>query len=326
MQYNYQGGGYPPQQPGMYPPQQPGMYPMEQQPMMPGYGAPIGPGGVQVQMNQGGYGMPGGLTPGVPQGMTGWDVRQFTTEQIFNIITTGISVQQKFDLLEAMTGCDQQNTYFVHELRPDGQKKKKKLFMCKEQSGWCARNCMSADCKPFKMIVKKHVTDEDWEGNDDVFRFERECQCTCMCCNRPELKIFYIENGQNKYLGKVVDACDFVNHTYKVYNDQDKIAWYIQAGCCQLGLCCKCPCESCEKVVFELWSGDKEVPREPILKRGSGSCLKNAISTVDAFTVPFPQSALWTDKALLMASALMIDFMMFEEAPQKGQLPTAGEF
>lgn len=282
-------------------------------------GHPMGMGG-PMMMGPGPGMMPPG--PGAPmmmggspghQGMTGYDPIHMSVAQIFNMIPTGVFVKQQFDAIEAITGCDTKNKYYVYEQTRDGGSKKKRLFKAKEESGWCVRNCMSADCKPFDMKIKKCAIDPDYDNDETVILLERDCKCTFLCCNRPELKVYLTENGQKVYLGKIVDSWDCINYSYTVYDAHDKVRFFIKASCCQLGFWCKCPCEACERIEFDLWSGDKEKPEAPILKTGTGNCIKNAVGSADYFSVTFPTLATWEDKALLMSSVLMIDFMQFEE-------------
>lgn len=295
---------------------QPGMgHPGMGQPGMghPGMGYPGQPGMGGHMGQPMGMGMPG-MMPGMPgQGLTGMDPGQMTVEQIWSFIPQGIFVKQKFDILEAMTGCDTPNRYYVFEQNAAGGAKKKKVFKCKEKSSWCSRTYLSSDCKPFDMEIKKCFKDEDYDNEEVVIKLERECQCTCYCFNRPTMKVFVTERGQKIYVGKVVDSWDCCNYSYTVYDSSDQVRFFIKASCCQLGFCCKCPCEPCEKIEFDLWSGDKEKPEAPILKLGTGSCLKNAVGSADNFSVTFPMAATWQDKTLLLASVLMIDFMQFEE-------------
>ena len=311
---NYQGGAYMHNQMG-----DPHMQPMHPgamgQPMM---GQPMIGGGMMGGPMMGGGMMPGpmvggGMMPGMQNGLTGIDPGALTLEQIWSLIPQGIYIKQKFDILEAMTGCDTPNRYYVFEQTPAGGAKKKRIFKCKEKSGWCARNCMSSDCKPFDMEIKKCFKDEDYDNEEVVIRLERDCQCTCCCFNRPTMKVYYTERNQKTYIGKVVDSWDCCNYSYTVYDSGDQVRFFIKASCCQLGFCCKCPCEPCERIEFDLWSGDKEKPEAPILKVGTGSCLKNAVGSADNFSVTFPMAATWQDKTLLLASILMIDFMQFEE-------------
>jgi hypothetical protein len=278
-----------------------------------------------------GMGMGAGMIPG-QHGMTGVDPGLLSVEQIWGLVNHGIFVKQKFDLLEALTGCEQANTYMVHELNPSGEQKKKAIFKCKEKSGCCARNCLAADCRPFDMEVKR-VTNNEFAQEMDLMaiKMERECQCTCYCFNRPEMKVYtYKQMGgaeSKTYIGKVVDNYDFCNFSYNVCDVEGKIIFFIKASCCQCGFCCKCPCEPCEKITFDFWRGDKEVALEPIMKVGTGNCLKNAISDADNFRVPFPPGATPNEKSLLLAAVLMIDFMQFEEkgGANKSGLPAGGD-
>ena len=79
---------------------------------------------------------------------------------------------------------------------------------------------------------------------------------------------------------------------------------------------CKCPCDPCNHVEFELKDGQTSNNLAHITKTGAGF-VKNAISSTDNFSVPFPSTATWQDKALLLGAALFIDYMMFEEKPEK---------
>ena len=49
-----------------------------------------------------------------------------------------------------------------------------------------------------------------------------------------------------------------------------------------------------------------------LLKEGK-SCLKNAIGNADNFKLIFPKGASKQDKALLLASVLLLDYCYFEE-------------
>jgi len=54
------------------------------------------------------------------------------------------------------------------------------------------------DCAPFLTCVKP-------------------CKCTWMCFCRPEMKIYLVENGQNTYIGKILQPfqwCDIVLECY----------------------------------------------------------------------------------------------------------------
>jgi len=259
---------------------------------------------------------PGGVMPPYNPnmgGMTGLDTTMMSVQQILSVITTGIFLKQEFDYMGALTGCERPNRYYVYELNPMGEAKRRRLFKCDERPDWCAKHCMSADCRPFELKIEKVTPDPDMSGGP-VLYLQRECKCTCMCLNRPEMKVYLTEGGQKTYLGKVYDPYDCCHHSFEVFDAKDQKRFTIQANCCQLGFCCKCPCDACEKIEFELFSGQENKVEAPILKLGKG-CVKNAMGSADDFRCPFPAMATWEDKALLISALMMIDFMMFEEKP-----------
>lgn len=197
---------------------------------------------------------------------------------LFNALPNGIYVKQKPDYLEQIVGWNRQNKYKVYSLDNTGQKSNKEIFYCKETSECCDRVCVSQQCRGIDMDIRREDTQEI------VLRLSRECQCTCCCCNRPEMKVYLSEGGQHTYLGKVVDPYDCCNHSFRVYDESDNLKFVVEADCCQLGLICQCPCETCERVVFNIWRGEKERQEQPLMKLGTGDCCKNAITTADNFS------------------------------------------
>jgi hypothetical protein len=104
-----------------------------QQPMM---GHPQPMMGNQMMGNQmmgnqmmGNQMMMGGMQP---NGMMGYDPGMLSIEQIWNAIPQGIYVKQKFDILEALTGCETANRYYVYEMNNQGGTKKRKFSKAKK--------------------------------------------------------------------------------------------------------------------------------------------------------------------------------------------------
>lgn len=54
----------------------------------------------------------------------------------------GVFVKQKFELLEALTGCETENKYIVYAADSEGDKTKLELFKAKEKSNCLARICL----------------------------------------------------------------------------------------------------------------------------------------------------------------------------------------
>lgn len=306
---------------------------------MPNGGQPMMNYGGQPMMNQGGYGSPGAMAPGYGNpgmmpptypgmanpnmppayGGPGPNGNPFQgggfagLAGLLNSLPHGLYVKQKPDYLEQMTGCDRQNEYKVYNSDNSGKQAGHEILYCRETSGYCDRACASAECRGIEIDIRRVDTEEV------VLRLQRECQCTCCCCNRPEMKVFLTENGQNTYLGKVMDPYDCCNYSFKVLDQSDNVKFVVEADCCQLGLCCQgCPCEPCEKVIFNLWRGDKQIPDQPLVKLGKGDFVKNVLTTADNFSLPFPTNSTWQDKALLLALVIMIDYLMFEKSSNSG--------
>lgn len=286
----------------------------------PGQGGPMGAPGMPPMMPPGPMGAPGMppmMPPGpgyMPPGINNPNqlaqmAPKFTLQQML-MSMSGVFIKQKFELLEALSGCETANKYYVYQLGGDQQKSGMRLLRCKERSGWCNRNCLSPECRPFKMeCTNLH--------NNNVMCIDmvRECQCSFLCWNRPQMKIYFTENGKREYFGKIVDNFDCCNYSFSVKDAAHNTIYHVEADCCQMGLCFMgCPCEQCEKVKFDIFSGDKQLKLPvPLTKKGKG-CLKNMLGNDDNFSIPFPAGANFRDRVLLLALALFIDYRMFEES------------
>ena len=165
----------------------------------------------------------------------------------------GVNIKQKIELLEALTGCETENKYIVYAADDSGEKLKQTLFKAKEKSSCLARICLSGDCRPFKVKVEHKADGGAYNTNDeqDFLKFVRKFKCTCCCFQRPSLEVYYVEKGQDKYLGRVQDPCT-CNMFFNVYGPNDELLYTIFGECCQIGIWCPFPCESCQTVNFEV--------------------------------------------------------------------------
>ena len=228
----------------------------------------------------------------------------------------GIFVKQKFDLMEALSGCDQNNTYNVFPLSKDGEKKGKKLFKAKEKSSFCAKQCLAPDCKPFQ--IKINLQDDNEELDNEPFLFvDRPCKCTYACLNRPEMLVSYVEDGKNEYVGKIKDPWTCCNVVNEIYDKDNNLKYIIEGSCMQIGMHCKGPLECCETIDFDIKSPSGEVLST--LQKRSPGCAKAMFSEADNFACHFPANATKEDKALIMCAVMFLDFRYFEEKPNNNQ-------
>jgi hypothetical protein len=304
-QYQQQPMGQPMYQQPMGQPmyQQPGQ-PMYQQPMgQPMYQQPMGqPMNGQMMMMQ-----PMGQSPAIKKGKRGFE--RLEERQ-------GVFIKQKFDFGEAFSGCEQENVYYVYPVSKDGDKKGKKMFKCKEKSGCCSRQFLSAECRPFQVIV--YTVDDEFEelDNEPFLKIDRPCKCTCYCFNRPEILVTWTENGKDEYLGKIRDPWNLCNLLVDIHDKNNDIKYKIDGSCCQLGLFLKgWPCDPCQTIDFDIKSPSGETVSH--LQKRSQGCFKAAISDADNFSVFFPPNATKEEKALIMCSVIFLDFRYFEENPNQ---------
>merc|ERR1712159_578268 len=235
-------------------------------------------------------------------------------------------VKQKMEWLEAISGCEQPNEYNVFRLNVNGKPKGKKIFKAEEESGCCARLCLSGECRPFQVTINHKTVDGGPDAYDDTpfLQMDRECKCTCYCLGRPELKV-YNSIGKSKedamegkhFLGKIVDPFNCRNLVVKIYDDNGDEQYQLNGSCCQLGIWCKFPCEPCQKIEFNIQN--KRGDDLGTCTKFSKGCVQSAIGDADNFLMEFPKTQR-TDaimKALLMCSIIFIDFRFFEENPNK---------
>ena len=199
------------------------------------------------------------------------------------LASKGVFIKQKLEILEVVTWCQTENSYNICELGEDGEKKGEAFLKAKEKSDACARIFLPSSCRPFKMKINHKGDNKDHNNFLDI---DREYTWTCFCLNRPDMTVTNSENGQSE------------THQIRGY-------------CCQLGICCPLPCQKCQIVNFDIKSANGQKVAQ--LTKKPTSCVKAAVSEVSYFAVEFPQNTTKEERALLMASAIMLDFQYFEE-------------
>jgi len=225
----------------------------------------------------------------------------------------GIFVKQKFQLLQALTGCETQNQFMICPANVDGSPNfQYPLFQAKEKSGFCVRQFLSPHCRPFNMKVEH-------EGSGVQFLWlHRECTCTFWCLNRPYLEVYFSESGKEPgdYLGKIVNPFKWCNAELCVLGKENDVKYIIWGDCCQLGFLCKMPFQPCQTVDFNILDGSRN-PTDGRLQKRTAGCWKSAISDTSNFSLVFPTKATREERALLTAAVIMLDFMYFQESPDQ---------
>lgn len=149
-------------------------------------------------------------------------------------------------------------------------------------------------------------------------KMKRPFTCTMLCFNRPVMEIYSLEQGQEKYIGKISNPYSCTQIVFNIDDENNNPLYIIKGSLCQLGvLCTGIPCAPCQEAQFDIC--DKNgTPLKKLLKKAVG-CLKAAISDVDEFAVIFPDNANVYQKALLMSAAMLLDYLFFEDKDQNRQ-------
>ena len=234
-----------------------------------------------------------------------------------------VIIEQKIELLEALTGCETPNRYNVFYIDNSGQKKF--LFKCKEESGWFCRNCIPSNSRPFylKMLHLKNYHPSE-ENKELIADFERPFVCTCFCCCRPKMDSFFKgetlpeKNARKKIqsdgkIGKVVEPFS-CGPTIHIYGNDNKIKYTIYGEYCQCGFWARdISVGKCYEVDFPIYSGEdtSTMPIGNVHKIFKG--LSELISDADVFLLTFPKNADAIDRLMLIGSVIMIDYRFYED-------------
>ena len=105
-------------------------------------------------------------------------------------------------MLEALSGCEMPNKYFVSGLSPGGERLTADLFKCEEKSGCCERQFCPGNVRPLDIIVR-HVSPNSQKDMQPFLQIEKPCKCTMLCFCRPEIKVNLVEGGQVKPIGRI---------------------------------------------------------------------------------------------------------------------------
>jgi len=234
-----------------------------------------------------------------------------------------VIIEQKIELMEALTGCETPNRYNVFYIDDSGQKKF--LFKCKEESGWFCRNCIPSGYRPFylKMFHLKNYSPSS-ENKDLIADFERPFMCTCLCCCRPKMDGFFRSEmsqetnlekkiGNNGSIGRVIEPFS-CGPTINIYGNNNKIKYKIYGEFCQCGFWARdISVGKCYEVDFPIYEGD-DCSRKPVgnvhkIFKG----LSELISDSDVFLLTFPKKADAIDRLMLIGSVIMIDYRFYED-------------
>ena len=266
---------------------QPGMYPqgMMQPVMM------MQPGMMPNMMLQGML---------VPQGIMLPNIGYTTDPLVILDNAPVVKIRQQIEWLEIVTCCETKNRYDVYA-RINEQNVF--LFKCKEQSGWCMRNCCPGNCREFNLKLTL--------PNQQKFAIlERPYKCTCCCCNRPTMTCKFTDGNQFGRIREPFRAC---SPLFETYDESDQSKYYLEIPCCQCGFCCRMgTCGKCSEVYGNIYEDPSLTTPVGVIKKKE-KCAQEMISDANTFFITFPVNATRNDKLNLIATVLMVDYRYYED-------------
>ena len=222
-----------------------------------------------------------------------------------------VVIKQEADILEAVTGCQEPNSYYIYGKLPDGEKID--IFKCREFSSCGMRYFCPVNCREFSMKIKlaseENEDPEDEEFENSLINVNKDCKCPCFCCVRPDMDLILTE--ENKKIGKIEQAFSFCDPVFNIYDKDDNQIFYIEADCCQCGLMCRNNFmgKTDEAHFFIYKESDNSNPVGDILKKAA----KSMLSIADNYSVIFPNKSTFEEKILLTIAGIMIDYQYFEK-------------
>ena len=254
----------------------------------------------------GGGALPGDPALPLPRGCAGLSRRPMQELAL----STGVLIRQQPQFFEQISGCETPNRYFVFSQSP--QTGFKMLFLCKEQSECCQRNCCAASMREFVMDIK-HIANVgaiNENFSNSFVHVNKPFKCTCCCLERPEMIATYAAG--NEIVGKVKQPFSCCDPIFTIYDNAGTMRYFVHADCCQCGICCTGFCAKMSEAVFNIYrDGNMGHPVGSIVKKVAN--LSELVTSADSYQVNFPADAKPNEKLLLIITTLMIDYQFFEE-------------
>ncbi|XP_037085554.1 phospholipid scramblase 1-like [Pollicipes pollicipes] len=198
-------------------------------------------------------------------------------------------VQQRVELLEALTGFETANKYTITDRL--GQQ----LYVAVEDSECCARYCCGPG-RPFDI----RVTDVT---RREVLRLERPLRCQGCLCPQAWLQRLEAYSGPAP-LGSVRQNWSVCTSSFDVLSADGDAVLAIEGPACA--------CSLCGDVAFRVLTADGRRPVGEITKQWGG-LVREAFTDADTFGVSFPTDLDVKVKATLLGATFLIDYMFFEK-------------
>lgn len=189
------------------------------------------------------------------------------------------------------------------------------LFNTKENSPPCSHDCCANQAREIDINIFNLTLDpEDKSRRLQKFvTLKKGCRCAfscfCACCSRPT---FYVDTPID-HLGKIVELRTTCDPTINIIDINNDISYVISTRGSNCGYCCRdqcCGSRKCASCEFYIYDGAMENKIGFITKdHKSGNKM---MPDYDQLKVTFPPSISCQDKILLLCSALVLEYLYFQ--------------
>ena len=242
--------------------------------------------------------------------------------QLFSIF-----IEQRPDIIQVLTGIETQHKYTVYGtqeiLKDEKPHAKIKAFSCKEHSDFCERVCCRAQ-RELKIDMFAHIIQNNQTIKAPFLTLRKPYLCTCGCCNRPFLDVFYTGIGATNpnggdHIGTVVNPCA-CSLSFEIYqtNKLSSPRFLVEGSVCQCGYMCSCPVKSCSTVYFDLYDLVQHKKIGNLTKIFSGFFVE-ALTDAYNYVANFPKELDWKEKALIIACLILMDYRYFDDPKPRGR-------
>ena len=228
-----------------------------------------------------------------------------------------VIVEQKLDLLEILSGCENSNKYHVYT--SELLNEKKYLFKCSEISSCFCRNFCPSNTKSYSLLFQYPLR-YNLKTKKTIAIFKKKFNCSkIFCCSKNEM-IGLLTEREDIYLnvGKIIEkknGCN-CNPFFVINNEKGKIKYLITTEYCQTGFCCRGnSLGKCYEVDFFIYDTNKKINKNTIpigIIHKYYQGLSELVGDADAYLINFPSQATAYEKLLLIAGTIFIDYNYYE--------------
>jgi len=220
----------------------------------------------------------------------------------------GLQIKEKVNKIEAITALLGQEVEMANKYKVYDQTGERELFYAVEKTDFCTRQLKQCcgSCAPWSVDI--FYTERG--DRELAYHLERPWTCTCCCLNRPVVDVIDVPT-QTK-IGSITDPCTCFNLSFAVKDKNGDVPLTVTGGCCQLGLCCPLPCGPCSQIHFDVLDATGQ-PVGSLKKKLPGCCSWLFAPDVDNYHLDFPRVGETSNRVLLMALAIFMDFRFFSD-------------